>query len=96
MAIKGDELPKALKKLEHREQKIKAAIEQLKQEKELLRQNTIAKRLKEGKTKKLTKKEEQRIANKKINITDQDAQFMKQHSGCIKTNYNAQGSSNAN
>ncbi len=90
MAIKGDELPKALKKLEHREQKIKAAIEQLKQEKELLRQNTIAKRLKEGKTKKLTKKEEQRIANKKINITDQDAQFMKQRSGCIKTNYNAQ------
>ncbi len=89
---RGDELPKEFKKLENRKEKIKTAIEELKEEKEALRKSLIDQRIKDGKTEKLTKAQEKKIEGKKINITDHDAQYMKEREGCIKTNYNAQAS----
>lgn len=89
---RGDELPKELKKLESRKQKIETAIEELNKEKEVLRKSFIDQRIKEGKNEKLTKEQEKKIKGKKINITDHDAQYMKEREGCIKTNYNAQAS----
>jgi transposase len=89
---RGDELPKELQQLETRKAKIENAIDELKKEKEGLRKDLIAQRTKSGKDEKLTKAEEKKIKDKKINITDHDAPFMKERSGCIKTNYNAQAS----
>ena len=89
---RGDELPKELKKLESRKEKIKTAIDELNKEKEALRKSLTDQRIREGKSEKLTKAQEKKIKGKKINITDHDAQYMKEREGCIKTNYNAQAS----
>jgi len=89
---RGDELPKELQQLEVRKEKIEKAIQELKREKSKLRNELIGKRVKEGKKGILTKTEEKKVKNKKINITDHDAKYMKEREGCIKTNYNAQAS----
>ncbi len=89
---RGDELPKELKKLELRKEKIENAIQELKKEKTKLKNELIEKKVKDGKKGILTKTEEKKINNKKINITDHNAKYMKERAGCIKTNYNAQAS----
>jgi transposase len=89
---RGDELPEELKQLETRKEKIKNAIQELKNEKAQLKSELIDKKIKAGKKGILTKTEEKKIASKKINITDKDANYMKERQGCIRTNYNAQAS----
>ncbi len=88
----GDELPEELKQLETRKEKIKNAIQELKKEKAQLKNDIIDKKVKAGKKGVLTKTEEKKIESKKINITDHDANYMKERQGCIRTNYNAQAS----
>lgn len=89
----GGELPRELvEKIEDRRSKIEKAIEELKEEKAKLREEVIEKKSKAGKQGKLSKKEEAKIEKTKINLTDSDAKYMKEREGCIKTNYNAQGS----
>ncbi|MBU0581139.1 MAG: IS1182 family transposase [Candidatus Margulisbacteria bacterium] len=80
----GDELPKEIERVNDRKAKIEKAIEELKEEKECLREEIITK------NGKITKKEEEEIERKKINLTDKDAKYMKEREGCIKANYNAQ------
>jgi transposase len=87
---RGDELPEELKQLETRKEKIKNAIQELKNEKAQLKNELIDKKVKAGKKGVLTKTEKKKIENKKINITDHDANYMKERQGCIRTNYNAQ------
>ena len=89
---RGDELPEELKKMETRKEKIKNAIQELKKEKAQLKNELIDKKVKAGKKGVLTKTEEKKIESKKINITDHDANYMKERQGCIRTNYNAQAS----
>ena len=89
---RGDELPRELKQLETRKKKIENALQELKKEKAQLKDELIEKKIKADKKGILTKTEEKKIENKKINITDHDAKYMKQHEGCIKTNYNGQAS----
>ena len=89
---RGDELPKELKQLETRKKKIENALQELKREKAQLKDELIEKKIKADKKGILTKTEEKKIENKKINVTDHDAKYMKQHEGCIKTNYNGQAS----
>jgi transposase len=88
----GDELPKELKQLESRKEKIESAIQELKKEKAELKNELIKKKTENGKKGTLTKSEEKKIEKRKINVTDHDANFMKEREGCIKTNYNAQAS----
>lgn len=85
----GNELPEELKKLETRKAKIENAIKELREEKAKLKEEVLSKK---GENGKLTKKEEEKIEKKKINLTDPDAQYMKEREGCIKTNYNGQAS----
>ncbi len=89
---RGDELPKELSKLEFRKEKIKLAIQELKKEKAELKNQIIEEKITNSKKGVLTKTEEKKIEKRKINITDHDANYMKQHEGCIKTNYNGQAS----
>ena len=89
---RGDELPKELQQLEIRKKKIEKALQELKKEKAQFKNELIETKIKAEKKGILTKTEEKIIENKKINITDHDAKYMKQHEGCIKTNYNAQAS----
>lgn len=89
---RGDELPGELKQLETRKEKIKNAIKELKKEKAQLKKNIIEKKVKADKKGVLSKTEEKKIENKKINITDHDANYMKERQGCTRTNYNAQAS----
>lgn len=80
---RGDELPKELKQLETRKDKIECAIQELRKEKA---------KLKKEKKGQLSKTEEKKIEGMKINLTDHDARYMKERNGCIRTNYNAQAS----
>ena len=89
---RGDELPEELKQLEIRKEKIKSAIQELQNEKAELKNELIEKKNKNGKKGTLSKTEEKKVENKKINITDHDARYMKERNGCIRTNYNAQAS----
>ena len=89
---RGDELPKELEKAKKRKEQIEKAISDLKEEKEKLRNEVIRERKREGKSENLPKKEEKKINNKKINITDKDANLMKERAGSIKPNYNCQAS----
>ncbi len=89
---RGDELPKKLRQLKGRQEKIEDALQELKNEKAQLKNELIEKKTTADKKGTLTKTEVKKIEAKKINITDHDAKFMKQHEGCIKTNYNAQAS----
>ena len=89
---RGDELPKELARLESRKEKIQSAIQELKQEKDKLKNELIEDKVRKDKKGILNKTKEKSIENKKINITDHDAKYMKEREGCIKTNYNAQAS----
>ena len=89
---RGDELPKKLQQLETRKEKIESALQELKKEKKELKEELIAKKIEKGKKGVLSKTEEKKVGNKKINITDHDANYMKESKGCIRTNYNAQTS----
>ena len=86
------EIPIGLEKLETRKAKIEKALEELRVEKARLKKEVIGKKSKDGKEGVLSKKEEEKIEKSKINLTDFDAKYMKEREGCIKTNYNAQGS----
>ena len=88
----GGEIPIELEKLEVRKAKIEKALGELTAEKASLKKEIIEKKSKNGKEGVLSKKEEEKIENIKINLTDFDAKYMKEREGCIKTNYNAQGS----
>lgn len=81
---RGDELPDELSKLDTRREKIREALEVLKEEK--------AKKRREIREEKgsLDVGEEKRISNMKMNITDRDAKYMKERHGVIRSNYNAQ------
>jgi len=83
---RGDELPKELNKLKNKKETIKQAINELKKEKEQLRKDIIEKK---GN---ITKAEEKKIEKRKINLTDNNAPYMKERVGCIRTNYNGQAS----
>lgn len=87
---KESDIPKELQKLSTKKEKIEKAIKDLKAEKLSLTEDLIEKKKKSGKLEKLTKKEESKIEKKKINLTDSDANYMKEREGCIKTNYNGQ------
>ena len=89
---RGDELPKELKQLEIRKDKIKNAIQELQKEKAELKNELIKGKNQNGKKGTLSKTEAKKIKNRKINITDHDARYMKERNGCIRTNYNAQTS----
>lgn len=82
---RGDELPKKLQSKLSRKKAIEEAYEKLKEQKEELKNKTIEERGKE-----LTETEQKKIDKMKINITDNDANFMKERCGVIKPNYNAQ------
>jgi len=82
---RGDELPEKLRSKESREKAIKEAIKKLKERKEEMKN-----RIKEEKNREPTESELKKIDKMKINITDNDAKFMKEREGTIKPNYNAQ------
>lgn len=84
--MRGDELSDTLKKLKDRKANIRRALDELEREKRRMREKII-----KGKGKgELNKNEAKKIENKKINITDHDAKYMKERNGCIRTNYNVQ------
>ena len=82
---RGDELPKSLQSRKSREKAIKKAIKKLKKQKEEMKDN-----IRNGKSREPTESELKKIDKMKINVTDNDAKFMKERNGLIKPNYNAQ------
>lgn len=82
---RGDELPKILQNKKTRKKAIEEAIAKLKKQKE-----DAIKKINNTKSREPTKTELKKIDNMKINITDNDAKFMKQRNGVIKPNYNCQ------
>ncbi|MFH1585883.1 MAG: transposase [archaeon] len=82
---RGDELPKNLQSKKSREKAIRGAIKKLKKHKEEMKD-----KIREEKNRELTKSELKKIEKMKINVTDNDAKFMKERNGLIKPNYNAQ------
>jgi hypothetical protein len=82
---RGDELPKKLQSKESRKKALKEAIEALRKHKEQMRKDIV-----EEKGREPTKAEQKKIEDAKINVTDHDAQFMKERQGVIKPNYNTQ------
>jgi len=84
---RGDELPEKLRAKESRKKAIQEAYEKLKMQKEELKKDIIKEKSREP-----TSSELKKIEEKKINVTDNDAKFMKQRNGVIKPNYNVQAS----
>lgn len=82
---RGNELPKKLQSKLSRKIAIEEAYEKLKQQKEEMKNKII-----EEKGRELIPTEKKKIEKMKINITDNDAKFMKERCGVIKPNYNAQ------
>ena len=82
---RGDELPKKLQSKESRKEAIEKAFEKLKKQKEEMKTE-----IRKEKNRELTESELKKIDKMKMNITDNDAKFMKERNGCIKPNYNAQ------
>lgn len=82
---RGDELPKKLQSKLSRKIAIEEAYEKLKQQKEEMKNKII-----EEKGREIIPTEEKKIDKMKINVTDNDAKFMKERCGVIKPNYNAQ------
>lgn len=82
---RGDELPKKLQSKKSREKAIKEAVEKLKKQKEEMKS-----KIKGDKGREPTEAELKKIEKAKINVTDNDAKFMKERVGIIKPNYNAQ------
>ena len=82
---RGDELPEHLRSKKSREKAIREAYEKLKKQKEEMKDKIRCENNRE-----LTESELKKIEKMKINITDNDAKFMKERCGIIKPNYNAQ------
>lgn len=82
---RGDELPKKLQSKKSREKAIKEAIKKLKKQKEEMKD-----KIRDEKNREPTESELNKIDKMKINVTDNDAKFMKERNGLIKPNYNAQ------
>ena len=82
---RGDELPVKLQSKISRESAIIKACEILKKQKQEKKD-----KIKSEKKRKPTKSELEKIEKMKINITDNEAKFMKQRNGVIKPNYNVQ------
>ena len=82
---RGDELPEHLRSKESRKKAIEEAVRKLKKQKEQMKE-----KVKEEKKRDPTQRELTEIEETKINVTDHDAKFMKERSGVIKPNYNAQ------
>lgn len=82
---RGDELPKKLRSKKSREKAIKEAIKKLKKQKKEKMNEII-----EEKNREPTEYELKKIKKMKINVTDNDAKFMKERNGVIKPNYNVQ------
>lgn len=78
------ELPRKLQSKRSYISSINKAMEKLTKIQEDMKREEIAKH---GK---ISKSKLQKIKNRKINITDHDAKFMKERNGCIRTNYNGQ------
>lgn len=81
----GDELPKHLQSKKARKKAIEEAIAKLREQKEQKKEQ-----IKKEKKRDPTQTELKKIEGVKINITDHDANYMKERSGVIKPNYNAQ------
>jgi transposase len=82
---RGDELPKKLQSKKSRKNAIEDALKKLKKQKE-----EMEKSIREEKGREPTKSERKKIEKKKINLTDPDANYMKEREGVIKPNYNCQ------
>lgn len=82
---RGDELPKKLQSKRSREKAIREAYEKLKKQKEEMKA-----KVRKEKNREPTETELKKIEKMKINVTDNDAKFMKERSGVIKPNYNIQ------
>ena len=82
---RGDELPKKLQSKKSREKAIMNAYEELKKQKEQMKEKIRKEKAREPTTAELKK-----IEKRKINVTDHDAKFMKERCGVIKANYNVQ------
>ena len=82
---RGDELPENLRSKLSRKIAIEKAYEKLLTQKEEMRRN-----IKEQFEREPAKTEEKKIDKAKINVTDNDANFMKERNGVIRPNYNSQ------
>ncbi len=82
---RGDELPKKLQSKRSREKAIREAYEKLKKQKEVMKA-----KVRKEKNREPTETELKKIEKRKINVTDNDAKFMKERNGVIKPNYNVQ------
>lgn len=82
---RGDELPKKLRSKQSRKTAIEKAYEKLLIQKEEMRKN-----IEEQFGRKPIEAEEKKIDKAKINIADNDANFMKERNGVIRPNYNSQ------
>ena len=82
---RGDKLPKRLRSKQSRKIAIEKAYEKLLIQKEEMRKN-----IREQLGSEPTKAEEKKIDKTKINVTDNDANFMKERNGVIRPNYNSQ------
>ena len=82
---RGDELPEGLRSKLSRKAAIEKAYEKLLIQKEEMRKN-----IKEQFEREPTKAEEKKIDKTKINVTDNDANFMHERNGVIRPNYNSQ------
>jgi len=82
---RGDELPKKLRSKMSRKKAIEKAYEKL-----LVQKAEMRKNIKEQFEREPTEAEEKKIDKAKINVTDNDANFMKERSGVIRPNYNSQ------
>ena len=86
---RGDELQKKLQSKKSRLKAIKKAKEKLKKQKDQLRKKLLEERNKNG-FENLTKTQKKKINETKINVTDNDARFMKERCGTIRPNFNGQ------
>lgn len=84
-ANRGNELPKKLRSKLSRKIAIEKAYAKLLIQKEEMRKNIRAQAEREP-----TEKEEKKIDKTKINVTDNDANFMHERNGVIRPNYNSQ------
>jgi len=82
---RGDELPENLRQKLARKAAIEKAYEKLLIQKEEMRKN-----IKEQFEREPTGAEEKKIDKTKINVTDNDANFMQERNGVIRPNYNSQ------
>lgn len=82
---RGDELPKRLRSKLSRKAAIEKAYEKL-----LIQKAEMRKNIKEQFEREPTEAEEKKLDKTKINITDNDANFMHERNGVIRPNYNSQ------